>query len=791
MEMENQGEGDYASTKSSSLEMLQTDQGLILSPKIHSNESWQCGATGILSNEDFEALLGPLNLDLLNEGSLIEDISWTEAGLFGDEDHHGQQFKNLAMTDTLVTHSGPLGLETPVSILLCDRSNTHFLLQPETPDITAQGPLAWIPPESGLPNGGSYCTPTSSSVERNQCGLHPISGLPASLDGQVEIMDGGDQLMSPVEMSDGTLMDLPTIDADTYDSSLYAEAAYRKRSKVEGSVRYGSLAVTHRVESYSLVASADKYSTDGILRNTCEQGLANSKEHLRYMEWDPDVPKPSIERDSPSMLLPKSRKNFTSSTPAETGVSVRKRRKLQRSEKALAEELNRTKQDGTGHLSGDIHKTRLRSLVTHLDDLDISLPLSIAVALVFPEQLPATVELIMNSLQLLASTGYPEKLRSHEADARLQIPPQVKDLFEGLEKQLYIDKAFQQGSLEWLARSIQVSNSIDSPNLLLHLFSRASIQQQSSRIYCPLDHLLEKYRTDADFRRALIIYLTAKMSFSDPVECSFLGDDHNMFTTFPTGSFDFESGFTDDENGMNHVNDSTEALLDPIQAEEDEGLGTGGSVSPADQRIDHRKDLDEALRVIDQLRQEIARRADNSYLLQLLQLQTRERPLGRHSEKHSPKIFANNLIRQMRCLMVEQPRSLTKEIAAHQVHSQKQLPATSFTGESINAWKNINYFQCMYPIDCEGGIRFCGVINTAWIRTPKTRYIQRREKCSQCKHKTYPDLRLNINNEVAAMLELERPHWLMVSPKLYGPEEEEQDDGAGTGGHYTGQSRSN
>ena len=227
---------------------------------------------------------------------------------------------------------------------------------------------------------------------------------------------------------------------------------------------------------------------------------------------------------------------------------------------------------------------------------------------------------------------------------------------------------------------------------------------------------------------------------------------------------------------MDYLNGSTDALLAPVQAVEEEGLGTDGTAPAANRGIFQSTDLDEAHRVIDQLRQEIVRRADNNYSLQILRLQAREPSPDRPSAKNITKCLANTLIRQMRRVMgkpASQQRFLTKEIAANHGYSQKQLPQTPSTGESMNAWKNINYFQCMYPMGCSGGNRFCGAINIAWVRVPKKQYIQRREKCSLCQHKTYPYLRLDINDEVAAMLELEQPRWLTTSPKLHDPDEEE------------------
>ena len=65
--MENQGEGNYASTASSDTRDHKTDQGLTLSPKIQLNDPWLYDAAGAFQDTDLDALLGPVKFDLIVE----------------------------------------------------------------------------------------------------------------------------------------------------------------------------------------------------------------------------------------------------------------------------------------------------------------------------------------------------------------------------------------------------------------------------------------------------------------------------------------------------------------------------------------------------------------------------------------------------------------------------------------------------------------------------------------------------------------------------------------------------
>ena len=66
MEVDNQGEGNYASTSISRDQ--ETDQGLTLSPKIHDEiDLWRSSAADLIDDDVFEALLGPRQPDLVWE----------------------------------------------------------------------------------------------------------------------------------------------------------------------------------------------------------------------------------------------------------------------------------------------------------------------------------------------------------------------------------------------------------------------------------------------------------------------------------------------------------------------------------------------------------------------------------------------------------------------------------------------------------------------------------------------------------------------------------------------------
>jgi len=83
LSMDTDGEGIYASATVSNTRDQETDQGLTLSPKIHSIDAWQLEANGGLSNEEFEAILGPMELEL-TENNAQQDDSWAYE-MFNDD----------------------------------------------------------------------------------------------------------------------------------------------------------------------------------------------------------------------------------------------------------------------------------------------------------------------------------------------------------------------------------------------------------------------------------------------------------------------------------------------------------------------------------------------------------------------------------------------------------------------------------------------------------------------------------------------------------------------------------
>jgi hypothetical protein len=73
MNRKTQGEGNYASTVFSDTRDQEINQGLTLSPKIQSNDPWLFGAAGTFDDHDLDALLGPVEFDLIAEEARNED----------------------------------------------------------------------------------------------------------------------------------------------------------------------------------------------------------------------------------------------------------------------------------------------------------------------------------------------------------------------------------------------------------------------------------------------------------------------------------------------------------------------------------------------------------------------------------------------------------------------------------------------------------------------------------------------------------------------------------------------
>lgn len=85
MIMETQGEGNYASTVFSDTRDQETDHGLTLSPKIQSNDSWRLDAAETFEDHDIDALLGPVQFDLIADEALKNGLELD--ALFNDKHH--------------------------------------------------------------------------------------------------------------------------------------------------------------------------------------------------------------------------------------------------------------------------------------------------------------------------------------------------------------------------------------------------------------------------------------------------------------------------------------------------------------------------------------------------------------------------------------------------------------------------------------------------------------------------------------------------------------------------------
>jgi hypothetical protein len=151
MNMENQGEGNYASAVSSDTRDHKTDQGLTLSPKIQLNDPWLYDAAGVFGDQDLDALLGPVKFDLIVEEACKNGLE-VDALFNGQYQLPEPPAKRRKVTRELAEEALPL-LETngstsqPKSVSVPTISVTllmYFQLQ-LSPCGSSQGPSALTP----------------------------------------------------------------------------------------------------------------------------------------------------------------------------------------------------------------------------------------------------------------------------------------------------------------------------------------------------------------------------------------------------------------------------------------------------------------------------------------------------------------------------------------------------------------------------------------------------------------------------------------------------------------------
>ena len=83
MKMGTQKEGNYASTVFSNNRDQETVHGLTLSPKIQSSDPWLFDAADVFGDQDLDALLGPVQFDLIAEEARKSNLEVD--ALFNDE----------------------------------------------------------------------------------------------------------------------------------------------------------------------------------------------------------------------------------------------------------------------------------------------------------------------------------------------------------------------------------------------------------------------------------------------------------------------------------------------------------------------------------------------------------------------------------------------------------------------------------------------------------------------------------------------------------------------------------
>ena len=422
LKMEFEGEGNYASTESKDC------SGLTLSPKTQSSDPWLCDATIAISNEDFEALLGPLQLgldggELRRESSLLRTLLDHEHQL--SEPPKKRRRLTRDSVNESVVESGHTVRENQSSCPLPSfGGNTKLDQQSEPTQASGQYPSAAVPRPFNSPGadsnfGNEVRTPNpSQNVEASDC--------PQS-DEEVH------QPIDNLECDEGSQHDLSSDVSDHVDEEVIQEDPVCERELAE------------KVQRVELLVSVDGH-----------EAKANRGSYAQI--WDPDVPIPSIEPEE----------EFIDGLNYEEWLLRGHKGPPKRLSKRATVELARSL--GLGWFTFDnslvgnnsAEKTPPATQYSNQQPENFSklphqgsLPLSIALALASPLQRPSLQKIIADTRELINSsktqTSPLKDATSHD------IPSELRQLFEKLEGKFNNDEQFRRSTVTWLVEKMSFS----------------------------------------------------------------------------------------------------------------------------------------------------------------------------------------------------------------------------------------------------------------------------------------------------------------------------------------------
>jgi hypothetical protein len=449
VKMETQGEGNYASTAFSDTRDQETDQGLTLSPKIQSSDAWLFDAAGTFSDQDLNALLGPVEFDLVAEEARKNGLELDV--LFNDEYRLPEPPpKKRRLTGELLKESlppfesnGPACPQETVSALPDVDNVTKVFQNPISPRISEQA----LKPISDTPSSLQQSRIASREVRTPPAAAQPARSLCQST-GLISAAENPIQQpgIPGVQnfVGDQWLHELGTQAFDRFDDDRSFFGDYG--SNKESSIQYSPVTEPSCAEQ--------EVSFRGAESSTAPAPI-----------WEADVPMPSVERDlsmtesvARKQPIPRIRKK-----PTRQIQKTPKFSKLQAVDLALQAELSRLDQKYSSRLS----KPSLQNLTgNQQNEASVperglsqttqistpqhspSLPLSILCALAAPIQLDSIASCIRKSKALLASREAGFTLQPSLAPPT--VPTELENLLNSLEQKFRTDEKFRESTVTWL-----------------------------------------------------------------------------------------------------------------------------------------------------------------------------------------------------------------------------------------------------------------------------------------------------------------------------------------------------
>jgi hypothetical protein len=435
---ETQGEGNYASSVFSNTRDQETVQGLTLSPKIQSSDPWLFGAADAFGDQDLDALLGPVQFDLIAEEARRSNLDIDT--LFNDEYQLPEPpAKKRKLTMELSKeplpaseHIEPFCEHGPVSTPPGVHNVTKAFQCPASPSHPNQARKAMSPVVYNSPYAdvisGSARTPSASLQPARP--LDQATGFIRAVDKSNLPADLQDRQLPVVELCDEEPEAQVFDGFDDGDGSLFGGYDSSK----EGSIVCSSIA-------------EPSFGKKEVNSHAPESSIAPA------VLWDPDVPIPSVERDLPpsgyyhTFQIPQVGETASKSSIGsgfkldQKGTQAFPSRSLQ---KMLGETHNGT--------SGPERYQSQTNELSRFSSFQGSLPLSMVFALAGPVHRDSVEQTIKTTKASLASStskqSLPSNFKAH------QVPPKLKNLLDSLQTKFNNDQSFRKSTIFWLIEKV-------------------------------------------------------------------------------------------------------------------------------------------------------------------------------------------------------------------------------------------------------------------------------------------------------------------------------------------------